>query len=24
MLFGWQGALVGVVMLVLWWFGFRR
>ena len=24
MLLGWQGALVGVVMLVLWWFGFRR
>ena len=24
MLLGWQGALVGVVMLVLWWFWFRR
>jgi len=24
MLFGWQGALVGLVMLVLWWFGFRK
>jgi len=24
MLFGWQGALVGVFMFVFWWFAFRR
>ena len=24
MLFGWQGALVGLAMLVFWWFAFRR